>query len=234
MAIQDNVEVVLEKVAQAAGRSGRSADSITLIAVSKQKSLAMIKDAVSAGLRDFGENRSAELASKAQALPNLNWHFIGHLQTRQSQPVADYAGLFHAVDRPKIATRLNNQLTHTLPVLLEINVSGEASKGGFDCSDWENDGAQRAALVQAATTISELARIEIHGLMTMAPYVADDATVRQVFSRTRRLAEWLRSTLPDISWDALSMGMTNDYAIGIEEGATHVRVGRAIFGERQY
>ncbi len=234
MDIRDNVAQVRETIEQAAARSGRSADAITLIAVSKQKSLAMIEAAVVAGVRDFGENRSAELATKAVAHPNLNWHFVGHLQTRQSQPVADYAALFHAVDRPKIAQRLNRQLDHALPVLLEINVSGEASKYGFDCSDWENDGSQREALLQAVTTISKLARIEIRGLMTMAPYVADEATVRRVFSRTRRLSEWLRSTVPHISWESLSMGMTNDYTIGIEEGATHVRVGRAIFGERQY
>lgn len=234
MAIRDNVEQVMEQIEMAAGRSGRSADSVTLIAVSKLKSLQMIEEAAEAGLRDFGENRSAELAKKAQTLPNLDWHFIGHLQTRQSQPVAEFASLFHAVDRPKIATRLNRQLDHTLPVLLEVNVSGEESKGGFNCANWENDGAQRDALVQAITTISELERIDIRGLMTMAPYVADEAVVRDIFARTRRLSDWLRKTVPHISWDALSMGMTNDYTIGIEEGATHVRVGRAIFGERNY
>lgn len=234
MDIRDNVDRVKEEIEKAAERSGRSADSVTLIAVSKLKSIAMIEAAAAAGLRDFGENRSAELATKATTLPDLNWHFIGHLQTRQSQPVAEYATLFHAVDRVKIAQRLDRQLARVLPVFIEINVSGEASKGGFDLNNWEDDGAQRDALLQAVTTISELERIEIRGLMTMAPYIAEEATVRRVFSRTRRLAEWLRSTMPHISWDALSMGMTNDYAIGIEEGATHVRVGRAIFGERLY
>ena len=234
MEIRGNVEQIQAKIARAAERSGRSADAVTLIAVSKLKSLQMIEAVAAVGVRDFGENRSDELLEKANAHPELNWHFIGHLQTRQSQPVADHAACFHAVDRVKIAARLNRQLERPLPVFIEVNVSGEENKYGLDCSNWEADGGQRDALIQAITTILELPRIEVQGLMTMAPYVGEEKVVRSVFGRTRRLSEYLQSAVPAVKWDKLSMGMTNDYAIGIEEGATHVRVGRAIFGERNY
>ena len=238
MSIAGNVDRISEKIERAARKAGVSAESITLIAVSKQKSLEAIQAAYDAGLRNFGENRSAEFADKAAALalPDLNWHFIGHLQTRQSKSIAEYAHWFHAADRLKIAQRLDRQLEefgrNPLPVFLEVNVSGEASKDGFQVGDWENDGAQRDALATAAATIAALPRIDIQGLMTMAPWGAPEAEIRSVFQRTRRLAEWLTASVPQANWSQLSMGMTDDYTIAIEEGATHIRVGRAIFGER--
>ncbi len=240
MSIADNIPRIQETIALAAEKSGRTADDITLIAVSKQKPVAALEAAYAAGLRNFGENRSAELADKANTLAalDINWHFIGHLQTRQSKPIAAHALWFHAADRVKIATRLNNQLGElnrpALPIFLEVNVSGEATKGGFQCGNWERDGAQRDAILTAAATVAALNRIEIRGLMTMAPYGAPETDIRTIFERTRKLAEWLATQLPQADWSQLSMGMTDDYAIAIEEGATHVRVGRAIFGERKY
>lgn len=240
MDISASATTVLEKIERAAERAGRSAEDIMLIAVSKQKPVEMLQAAYDAGLRHFGENRSAEFAEKIahfESQPDMVWHFIGNLQTRQSKPIAASGDWFHAVDRLKIANRLNNQLEEfgrNLSVFLEINVSGEESKHGFDVSNWEADGAQRDAIASVAATISDLSRIDVCGLMTMAPYGSPESDIRRIFQRTRRLREWLREQVPQASWDGLSMGMTDDYEIAIEEGATQVRVGRALFGQRQY
>ncbi len=236
--IEVNLNRVRERITAAAARSGRSADQIELVAVSKQQPAEAIAAAYAAGVRHFGENRSAELVEKAAhfaADDDIVWHFIGQLQRRQSQPVAAYADFFHAVDRLSIAQRLDRQLAEigrTLPLFIEINISGEASKHGFDVSRWEDDGGQREAISAAAATIADFSRIEVCGLMTMAPWGAPQNEIRTVFQRTRRLAEWLRDAVPSADWDMLSMGMTNDFEIAIEEGATHVRVGRAIFAKQ--
>jgi pyridoxal phosphate enzyme (YggS family) len=238
--IANRYHAILERVDQAAQRSGRSAESITVVAVSKTQPHDALIEAYAAGVRHFGENRSAEFAQKVTTLARLsdaNWHYIGNLQTRQSLPIAQYADQFHAVDRLKIAQRLSRQLVEldrTLPVFIEVNVSGEASKHGFQCGDWEDNGQQRDALLHAVATISALPRIAVQGLMTMAPWGVDETIVRTVFQRTRALDNWLCSQMPDHDWQHLSMGMTDDFEIAIEEGATHVRIGRAIFGERTY
>jgi pyridoxal phosphate enzyme (YggS family) len=238
--IADRVEAVQATIASAAAKAGRSAESVTLIAVSKTHPASVIEAAYGAGVRHFGENRTDELAEKVATLSHLNrlrWHFIGTLQSRQTKAVAQYADVFHALDRLKIGRRLAGQVEEfgrILPVFIEVNVSGEGSKSGFNCDNWENDGAQRDVLQQAAATIAALPRIEIQGLMTMAPWGAPERDARTVFARTRRLAEWLTTAVPSANWSHLSMGMTDDYMIAIEEGATHVRVGRALFGARTY
>ncbi|MGB1250228.1 MAG: YggS family pyridoxal phosphate-dependent enzyme [Candidatus Promineifilaceae bacterium] len=240
MSIADNINKVREQIAGAAARIGRKSDEITLVAVSKQKPIEMIEAAYMAGVRHFGENRSSELAEKAHALAHLDgihWHFIGQLQTRQSLPVAKHSHAFHAVDRLKIARRLSRQLVElnrTLPVYIEVNVSGEASKSGFDCGVWEQDNEQRKRLVAAMLEIAALPQLEVQGLMTMAPFTATETVIRPIFQRTHQLAEWLRTSTPTLALPHISMGMTNDFEIAIEEGATHVRVGRAIFGARAY
>ena len=230
------VDQTLQRIQTAAERVGRSADEITLVAVSKTKPVEDLLAAYAAGIRHFGENRSEEFAQKAQALAHLTdiqWHFIGHLQTRQSQPIAEYAHCFHAVDREKIAVRLSKQSTgRTLPVFIEVNVSGEDSKGGFAMSDWEQDASQQAVLVQAIQRIQALPHIQVLGLMTMAPFKAPEQTVRKIFRRLKQLSDWLHIALPELDAKALSMGMSGDFEIAIEEGATHVRVGSAIFGGR--
>jgi hypothetical protein len=153
--------------------------------------------------------------------------------------VADYADVFHALDRLKVANRLSRRLveanleqTKSLPVFLEVNVSGEASKAGIDCRNWEEDGSQRETLEQIAMAVAELPGLAPLGLMTMAPWQVSDDVIRKVFQRTRNLGEWLQETLPQAKWSNLSMGMTDDFEIAVEEGATHVRVGRALFGSR--
>ena len=237
MSIDERVEQIQEKIAKAAARVGRTTDSVTLVGISKQQPIAKIEAAYRLGLRHFGENRADELAQKSAELahlPDLQWHFIGQLQTRQSLPVAQHAAVFHAADRPKIAKRLSQQLTEigrTMQLFIEVNVSAEATKGGFGCDRWEESAEQREQLVSAIETILTLPRIEVVGLMSMAPWSAPEAVIRSVFRRTRELSLWLTEQLPIWKGHSLSMGMTDDFELAIEEGATHVRIGRAIFGD---
>jgi pyridoxal phosphate enzyme (YggS family) len=236
-------EQIQERIAAAAARANRSPNDITLVAVTKTWPVATVLAAYEVGMRHFGENRVEELAEKVPALTQTlgpdhgaTWHLIGNLQSRKTSAAADQAHFFHALDRLKIANRLSTELQEngrTLPVLLEVNVSGEASKAGFDVTRWETDEGQRRGIRDAAATIAQLPGLQLRGLMTMAPWEVPDEEIRAVFRRTRELAHWLQETLPAIHFDTLSMGMTDDFEIAIEEGATHVRVGRAIFGERE-
>jgi pyridoxal phosphate enzyme (YggS family) len=234
------VENVLNRIQQAAERTDRSTGNVTLVAVSKTQP---IEDIVAVyyetGIRHFGENRAEELAKKAtqlRHLKDLQWHFIGHLQTRQSKLIAEYAHYFHAVDRVKIAEHLSKQLQElerTLPVFIEVNISGEESKGGFNCADWENNQEQRDNLLEAIKTIAALPNLNIRGLMTMAPFKAPEDVVRNIFKNLHKLSDWLNAELPELKAKELSMGMSGDFEIAIEEGATHVRIGTAIFGKRR-
>jgi len=241
--IAENYVRVQERIEAAAARAGRPSSTITLVAVTKTWPVEVLLEAYSAGMRHFGENRIHELAEKRPLLENqlgpdsgITWHQIGTLQSRQTNIAADYADIFHALDRVKIARRLSNQLGEsgrTLPTFLEINVSGEGSKSGFEVSNWENNATERAELRKAITEIAGMPGIKICGLMTMAPWDVPEKIVRPVFRRTRQLAQWLQAEFPDEDFSQLSMGMTDDFQIAIEEGATHIRVGRAIFGSRQ-
>ncbi len=230
------VENVLNRIQQAADRADRSASNVTLVAVSKTWPVEDIVAVYETGVRHFGENRADELAEKAiqlSHLKDLQWHFIGHLQSRQSKQVAEHAHYFHAVDRVKIAKQLSKQLDHILPVFIEVNVSGEESKGGFSCADWENDQEQRDILLTAVKTIAGLPNLSVRGMMTMAPFNASEEIIRNIFKRLRQLSEWLNAVLPELKVKELSMGMSGDFEIAVEEGATHVRVGSAIFGKRR-
>lgn len=244
--ISEQYQAVSERVAQAARRVGREPGDITLVAVTKTWPIEVLIAAYELGIRDFGENRAEELADKRLEMEQrfgptagINWHQIGDLQSRKTNLVADHADLFHALDRLKIANRLSRRLVENgrapnrpLPVFLEVNVSGEASKAGFDCREWEENAAERENLRKAAVAVAGLAGIQPVGLMTMAPWGIAPDLIRDVFCRTRKLAEWLQTAVPQSNWTSLSMGMTDDFEIAIEEGATHVRVGRAIFGSR--
>ncbi len=244
--IAEQYRAVSERVAQAARRAGREPADITLVAVTKTWPIEVLMAAYEVGIRDFGENRAEELADKVVEMEqrfgptaDLTWHQIGDLQSRKTSQVADRADVFHALDRLKIANRLSNRLVENgratdrpLPVFLEVNVSGEASKAGFDCREWEDNVNQRENLRKIATTITGLSGLQPIGLMTMAPWGIEPDLIREVFRRTRKLSEWLQTAVPQVNWTSLSMGMTDDFEIAIEEGATHVRVGRAIFGSR--
>lgn len=241
-AIKERLQHIQDRIAAAAARAGRDPAGITLVGVSKTWPVADLLAAYEAGLRHFGENRPEELAEKRPAIEavlgpdsGLTWHHIGTVQSRKTNLVATHADYFHALDRLKIAQRLAAQRPagKPLPVLIEVNISGEASKAGFACQEWEANGSQREMLVTAIQTIRELPNLELRGLMTMAPWDVPEAQIRAVFCRTRELATWLNETIPDLALSDLSMGMSGDFEVAIEEGATLVRVGSAIFGYRR-
>lgn len=245
--IAERYEEVLERVGIAAERAGRKPKEITVVAVTKTWPADVVIAAYEIGIRHFGENRAQELVDKRHEVENrlgpgsgIVWHQIGDLQSRKTTMVADEAGVFHALDRMKIARRLSGRLVENgraglnpLPVFLEVNVSGEASKAGFDCNEWEDDPSQQENLKKVAEAVTDLPGFQPAGLMTMAPWDVPDDVIRRVFRRTRKLAEWLQSAVPQADWSQLSMGMTDDFEIAVEEGATHLRIGRAIFGSRK-
>jgi pyridoxal phosphate enzyme (YggS family) len=240
--IARNVTRVQERIAQAALRVGRDPAEVTLVAVAKTFPAQAVVAAYQAGLLHFGENRVEEAATKIPAVHAdisghpLTWHMVGHVQSRKARAVVAHFDCVHSVDRLKIAQRLSRfaqEAGRTLPVLLECNVSGEEAKFGFDLSGWQRDQARRAAFF--TTTVEQilaLPALAVQGLMTMAPLVADPETVRPVFASLRGLLDALRERFPAQDWRHLSMGMTDDFEVAIEEGATMVRIGRAVFSSR--
>ncbi|MBK8988776.1 MAG: YggS family pyridoxal phosphate-dependent enzyme [Chloroflexi bacterium] len=233
---------VLNRITAAAQRAGRSPEAVTLVAVSKTWPAETVLAAYEVGMRHFGENRPEELAAKRTAVEaalgpdnGIIWHQIGTLQSRKTGLTAVHADVFHALDRLKIANRLAREVGENgriLPTFLEVNVSGETSKSGFDVSKWQEDATQQARIRTIVQALVNLPALSVHGLMTMAPWQAPEDEIRAVFRQTRLLAHWLNQVEPALQLTGLSMGMTDDFEIAIEEGATHVRVGRALFGTR--
>ncbi len=236
--IKQRYEEVQMRMMAAAERAKRPFSSITLVAVTKRWPVEVLLAARDAGMSDIGENRAEEMVEKQPAFAgdeSIVWHFIGALQSRKTNLIADHADTFHALDRIKIARRLSKRLVEngrTLPVFLEVNISGEASKSGFVADKWADDATQRDALRKVVQETAVLPGLQLQGLMTMAPFGAPEAEIRDIFRRTRQLSDWLQIEFPTLTLDQLSMGMTDDFEIAIEEGATHIRVGRALFGER--
>jgi len=226
-----NLAYVQDRIAAAAARAGRDLTSITLVAVSKTHPVEALLAAYELGVRHFGENRVEEASIKLPAFkqaisdPAVVFHMIGHIQGRKAEDVATLFDRVHSVDSVKLAQRLARFATKPLPILLEVNVSGEGSKYGFD-------GARRAELFAAVETTSQLPQLRLDGLMTMAPLVENPEEARPVFRALRELREEIAVHYPALKLPHLSMGMTDDFEVAIEEGATLVRVGRAIFGER--
>jgi hypothetical protein len=216
-AIADRVAHVQQRVERAAERAGRSPAEVTIVAVSKGFPPSAIDEAMVAGIAHVGENRVQEAAAKILALRGLpvTWHLVGHLQTNKAKTALELFDIIHSVDSLHLAEVLSHRAERPLPVFLEVNVAGEASKFGFLPDD----------LAAAAQTIARLPGLDLRGLMTVAPFVSDPETVRPVFRELRRLRDAL-------GLRELSMGMTDDFEVAIEEGATLVRIGRAIFGER--
>ena len=239
MSIRDNVMRVQDCIAAACARADREPAAITLVAVSKQKTVAQILEAADAGLRHFGENRVEEGVEKIaqvneSARGNVTWHMVGHVQSRKAKPVAQHFDIVQSVDSLKLAKRLSRFAVENNRVLgahLEINVSGEASKYGLAGYNWYRDDSVKENLCRVAGAILELPKIEVRGLMTMAPYGAEEKTIRRVFADLRNLRDELTGEIK-LPLPELSMGMTDDYQIAIEEGATMIRIGRALFGER--
>ena len=227
--VVENLADVEKHICEACARAGRSRDEVTLIAVSKTKPVSMIEELLPGGTRDFGENKVQELVDKYEVLPkDIHWHLIGHLQRNKVKYVVDKACLIHSVDSMRLAETISEEGVKkgvTVPVLIEVNVAGEESKFGVTLEETEG-------LVRE---IAKLPSILIKGLMTIAPYVEDPEENRVHFSRLKQLSVDIKNkNIDNVSMDVLSMGMTGDYQVAIEEGATMVRVGTGIFGERNY
>lgn len=234
--IAANLERVRERVADAARRAGRSPEKITLVAVTKTIEPAIVKQAVALGLRDFGENRVQEAEWKVPLLPEVNWHMIGHLQRNKVKKALLIFDMIHSVDSLRLAQEIDRRASRIgarVPVLLEVNLSGEATKYGFRMAPCVTQGGEREAFFSYVEEILGLPCPEVRGLMTMPPLVAHPEEARPYFQRLRGLREELRERFPQTCWEDLSMGMTDDFEVAIEEGATMVRIGRAIFGERR-
>ena len=227
--VVENLAEVEKHVCEACERAGRSRDEVTLIAVSKTKPVSMIEELLPGGTRDFGENKVQELMEKYEVLPKeIRWHLIGHLQRNKVKYIVDKAYLIHSVDSLRLAETISEEGVKkgvTVPVLIEVNVAGEESKFGVSPEETEE-------LVRA---IAKLPAIQVKGLMTIAPYVENPEDNRVHFSKLKQLSVDIRNkNIDNVSVDVLSMGMTGDYQVAIEEGATMVRVGTGIFGERNY
>jgi pyridoxal phosphate enzyme (YggS family) len=231
--LEYNLRSVQERLAAAADRARRDPDKITLVAVTKTVPVDVIRTAYDLGLRHFGENRVGEAEAKVGDLPrDITWHMIGHIQSRKAKSAAPLFQMVHSVDSLKLAQHLDRacaDLPGRLPVLLECNVSGEESKYGFAASKWATDAAQEQALFADVKECLTLAHLSVQGLMTMAPIVADPEQARPIFARLRRLRDEMSARFDQADWRHLSMGMTDDFEVAVEEGATLVRIGRAIF-----
>lgn len=227
--LRDNLSRVEERIERALQRAGRSA-AVDLIAVTKTHPVEVVHTALAAGLRKFAENRVLELEKKVHAVGReaAEWHLIGHLQRNKVKRALPLFDLFHAVDSLRIARELSAEAEKagvTVRALAQVNVSGEETKGGFE--------GDPAALVDQIAEVCALPGLEITGLMTMAPFSADEHIVRGTFARARELFEQCGSAITRFDAAHLSMGMSNDYEIAVEEGSTMVRLGTILFGERE-
>lgn len=239
-AIQANLDDVYRQIDAACTRSNRDSRDVTLIAVTKKRTILEMLAALDHHVTHVGENRVEEAVEKhpklAERRVSTTWHMIGHIQSRKAREVAQYFDVAHSVDSIKLAHRISEfgvEFDRTLEVLLQVNVSGEESKYGIPLANWENSRTLRDDFWELIHAIQQYEGIRLTGLMTMAPFVDNAEQVRPLFASMRRLLDALRNDFDTINWRELSMGMTNDYTVAIEEGATMVRVGRAIFGERQ-
>lgn len=220
---------VKQAVVHACEESGRKGDACTLIAVSKTKPVEMLKEVYDAGCRDFGENKVQELLDKYDKIPSdVRWHMIGHLQTNKVKYIVDKVSLIHSVDSVKLAHEISRQAVKknvVVPILLEVNIAEEASKYGFKVHE----------IMESVAEIASLPGILVKGLMAIAPFVENSEENRIYFQQMRQLSvDILRKNIDNVSMDILSMGMTGDYLVAVSEGATHVRVGSGIFGNRIY
>jgi hypothetical protein len=231
MPVASNISHILEQVAAAARRSGRGPAEVSLMAVTKTQPSERIREAYAAGLRLFGENRVQEFAGKARALQDLadaRWRMIGHLQTNKAAKAVEMFSAVDSVDSLRLAERLNaaaGALGKKISVLIEINVGGEAAKSGV--------AAESAELQELLHGAAGLEHLEFQGLMTVPPFSDDPQQARPYFRKLRELRDRIATRhLPGVGMQVLSMGMSHDFAVAIEEGSTCVRVGTAIFGER--
>lgn len=224
MSIESNINELKQEINQICDRIGRSKDEITLIAVTKYVTIERTKEVIEAGLTNLAENRLEGLSEKLviQSDRDVNWHFIGNLQSRRVKHVINQIDYFHALDRLSIAKEINKRADQKVACFVQVNVSGEASKNGVDPSE----------VLEFIESLQNYKKVDVVGLMTMAPHTSDKTAIRQVFQKLREL----RDQVVAKQWthapcQALSMGMSNDYQIAIEEGATHLRIGSRIVNE---
>lgn len=227
--IAENMKKVQDNIAQACHKAGRDSEEVTLIAVSKTKPIAMLQEAYRAGARDFGENKVQELMDKILMMPeDVRWHLIGHLQRNKVKYIVGKVFLIHSVDSLRLAEEISREAVKKqveVNILVEVNIAMEESKFGIGESE----------AMELVENISKLPGIRIKGLMTIAPFVEDPEQNRGYFHKMKQLAvDIMRKNVDNVSMDILSMGMTGDYMVAVEEGATYVRVGTGIFGERDY
>ncbi len=227
--ITENLDHVKERIQKACERSGRNSKDVTLVAVSKTKPEEDIMELYRAGQRDFGENYIQELRKKHDDLPkDIRWHMIGHLQRNKVKYIAEYVTLIHSVDSMELAETIEKEAVkhnRTIPVLIEVNVAQEESKFGVSLEE----------APKLAEEISTLPHVEVRGFMTSAPFVENPEDDRSVFRSLHQLSVDMKTkNHNNVNVDVLSMGMTNDFEVAVEEGSTMVRVGTAIFGKRNY
>lgn len=227
--VMENLKTVEANIARACERSGRNRADVTLIAVSKTKPVELMEEAMAAGMRTFGENKVQEIIKKQPYFPDdVDWHMIGHLQRNKVRQIAGKVAMIHSVDSLRLAEQIQKEyeaIGKTVPILIEVNIAREETKFGLMPEETE------AVIREAA----KMGNIEVRGLMTIAPYVEDPQENRVHFCNLRKLLVDINSkNIDNVNMTELSMGMTGDYEIAIEEGATFVRVGTGIFGSRQY
>ena len=227
--LKDHLKQVEDNIAKACARAGRDRSEVTLIAVSKTKPVEMLQEIYDEGVRTFGENKVQEICEKYEQLPrDIEWHMIGHLQRNKVKQVIDKAALIHSVDSYRLAQEISVQAQKKnlcMPILIEVNIAQEESKFGIFADD----------TIQLVEEIAALPNLEIKGLMTIAPFVTDPEENRTYFRQIKQLSVDIKNkNIDNVSMDVLSMGMTGDYEVAIEEGATMVRVGTGIFGARNY
>lgn len=227
--VKENLGQVLKNIEQACQKSGRDPKEVTLIAVSKTKPVPMLEEAYCAGSRDFGENKVQEIMDKYPVLPkDIHWHMIGHLQRNKVKYIVDKVCLIHSVDSLRLAEEISSQAEKKqveVDILVEVNIAQEESKFGVSCEE----------SIQLVEAISKLPHIHIQGLMAIAPFVENPEDNRAYFRQIKKLSvDIMKKNIDNVSMSALSMGMTGDYMVAVEEGSTMVRVGTGIFGERNY
>ena len=227
--LKERLKEVEQNIQNACDRSGRDRSEVTLIAVSKTKPVSMLQEVYKENIRDFGENKVQELCEKIEVLPSdIRWHMIGHLQRNKVKYIVDKVALIHSVDSLRLAETIENEAAKhnvTVPILIEVNVAQEESKFGLKTEE----------VLSLVESVAALPHINIKGLMTIAPYVEDPEENRGIFRQLKKLSvDIAAKNINNVNMSVLSMGMTGDYQVAVQEGATMVRVGTGIFGERDY
>ena len=233
--IKNNLDSVEKRIAESSAKVGRDPEDVKLVAVTKLMPKEVILAGIKAGIRCFGENYPEQAAEKIASLnvdEEIEWHMIGHIQSRKAETVCNYFDMVHSLDRMKNARYLDryaNEKKRILPVLLEVNLSGEESKYGwnaFSDDSWDS-------LLVDFRKINNFKNLQIRGLMTMPPLTEDPEETRPIYKQLRRFQKFLRNHIPEVDWDELSIGTSFDFPIAVEEGATILRIGTEIFGPRK-